>query len=306
MPYLTRPAVLFAGFLFFAEALRVSQRMEEEGVSRPPLTFPGATQATIHESTMVRLLKGCKRIDTARLVRRCSLFLAPIVCAFAVVAWLNFVRYGRLTPVYFDHELLNVAWRGRMQKWGLFGYHYFAKNLGIALTSLPWLPPKGGAAAFGAAFKINEHGLALWFTTPLYLWVLWPKALDDQPARKWLFVVLALSATIPALLGLAYQNSGWRQFGYRFSNDYSVLLFVLLAIGTRRMRGLFMAAALVERRVERVRGHHIRPVRIRSLLLSRWVPDDRLPTRLTQGGARQPGGRSLRSRIRGARGPLPD
>ena len=47
----------------------------------------------------------------------------------------------------------------------------------------------------------------------------------------------ALSAALPATMDLLYQNTGWRQFGYRFSNDYAVLLFVLLAVGARPMRG---------------------------------------------------------------------
>ena len=228
--WLTRPSIVLSGILFIAEALRVSLR--------------GGPPEMGRESLRGRLTESWRRLDVSALVRRCLLFVVPIACAFAVVAWLNFVRYGRLTPLYFDHELLSVAWRSRMLKWGLVGYHYLAKNMGIALTCLPWLPPRGGEAAFGAPFKINEHGLALWFTTPLYAWILWPKALDGQPARKWLYVVLVLSALGPAVFGLAYQNSGWRQFGYRFSNDYSILLFALLAIGRRPMRGLFAAAAI--------------------------------------------------------------
>jgi len=228
--WLTRPSIVFAGVLFAAEAVRVSLR---DGPA------PGSPQ-----SLTKRLKATWERLDVLALIRRCTLFLAPIVCALGVVAWLNFVRYDRLTPLYFDHELLTVAWRARMLKWGLVGYHYLAKNMGIALTSLPWLPPRDGGTAFGAPFKINEHGLALWVTTPLYLWVLWPKALDDQPARKWLYVTVTLAAVVPALFDLGYQNSGWRQFGYRFSNDYSVFLFALLAIGGRPMRGLFAAAAV--------------------------------------------------------------
>ena len=53
----------------------------------------------------------------------------------------------------------------------------------------------------------------------------------------------ALSAALPAAMDLLYQNSGWRQFGYRFSNDYAVLLFVLLAVGARPMRALFATFA---------------------------------------------------------------
>ncbi len=226
--YLTRPTMLAAAPLFALEALRVSVRggLPAEGPWRP------------------RIREAFSRLDVAALARRYSLFAAPILAAFAVVAWMNWSRYGRATPVYFDHQFLTVAWRGRMAKWGgMFSYHFLAKNLGIALTSLPWLPPRSEAAQFGAPFKINEHGLALWFTTPLYFWLLWPKRFDGQRDRKWLYVIVALSAAVPVAMGLLYQNSGWRQFGYRFSNDYAILLFVLLAIGARPMRYLFGIAA---------------------------------------------------------------
>jgi hypothetical protein len=40
-----------------------------------------------------------------------------------------------------------------------------------------------------------------------------------------------------------YQNTGWVQFGYRFSNDYAVFLFALLACGNFRLARLFWLAA---------------------------------------------------------------
>jgi len=225
--YLSRPPVLWTSLLFGLEALRVSIR---DGL---PLDGSPAT----------RMRQALARLDARALALRYSLFAAPILLAFAVMAWMNWTRYHRPSPFPFDHAFLTVAWRSRIAKWGLLGYHYLGKNLGIALTSLPWLPPKDGAAGFGAPLKVNEHGLALWFTTPLYFWLLWPKRFDGQPDRKWLYVTIAMSAALPATMDLLYQNTGWRQFGYRFSNDYSILLFVLLAIGARPMRFLFAAAA---------------------------------------------------------------
>lgn len=225
--WLSRPPIIWMSLLFALEALRVSLQggLPTEGTG------------------WQRVRQVIERLEGAALARRVALFSLPIVAAFALVAWMNFTRYGRPTPVYFDHEFLAVAWRGRMAKWGMVSYHFVAKNLGVSLTSLPWLPPPGGAPGFGAPFKINEHGLALWFTTPLYFWLLWPKRFDGEPDRRWLYVVAALSAALPAAMDLGYQNTGWRQFGYRFSNDYAVLLFVMLAVGARPMGRLFAAAA---------------------------------------------------------------
>jgi hypothetical protein len=87
-------------------------------------------------------------------------------------------------------------------------------------------------------FRINAHGLALWFTTPLYLWLLWPRRWTHLHAAFWLTVA---AVAIPTLF---YQNTGWVQFGYRFANDYSVFLFCLLAIGGYRLGTLFHLAAL--------------------------------------------------------------
>jgi hypothetical protein len=225
--YLSRPPVLWTSLLFGLEALRVS--------TRGGLPIDGTPFARVRQTL--------SRLDVRALARRYALFAAPILLAFAVMAWMNWTRYRRASPFPFDHAFLTVAWRSRIAKWGLLGYHYLGKNLGIALTSLPWLSPKDGVTEFGSPFKVNEHGLALWFTTPLYMWLLWPKRFDGQPDRKWLYVVVALSAALPATMDLLYQNTGWRQFGYRFSNDYCILLFVLLALGARPMRVLFAAAA---------------------------------------------------------------
>ena len=45
---------------------------------------------------------------------------------------------------------------------------------------------------------------------------------------------------VPTLL---YQNTGWVQFGYRFSNDYGLLVVALIAIAHRRLSRWFWVAA---------------------------------------------------------------
>jgi len=49
---------------------------------------------------------------------------------------------------------------------------------------------------------------------------------------------LWLCVAAVALPSLLYQNSGWVQFGYRFSLDYMALLIMLLAIGGRPLTWL--------------------------------------------------------------------
>ena len=184
-----------------------------------------------------------QKLDKRALAVRYAAFSAPILCILAVCSWSNFTRFHQWSPNAFGHEYLSVAWHDRMHKWGLFGYHYLAKNLGCLLTELPWLQPSGTHAALFARagvapFQINEHGLAFWFTMPIYFWLLLPRQ------RGWLSGVLLVSVLGPLAMDLLYQNTGWRQFGYRFSNDYSPLLFVLLAVGKNPLGWRFRTAAV--------------------------------------------------------------
>jgi hypothetical protein len=71
----------------------------------------------------------------------------------------------------------------------------------------------------------------------VYLWLVRPKKID------FLWTATAVAAAGPLLMNLLYQNSGWFQFGYRFSNDYAVFLFVLLAVSTRRFSRAFWVLA---------------------------------------------------------------
>jgi len=208
----TRPTLLLTSIFFGLEALRVCCT-DKGGLP---------TEGTFLE----RAEETWKRADLGTFLRKCIAFSVPILIAFAIMSWMNATRFHTMSP-FAGHEYLGIRWRPRIEKWGLFGYHYLGKNLGIMLTSLPWLPASGARAHGAPPFQINLHGLALWFTTPLYFWLFRPKK------TTWLYGSLAITAGVCALMNALYQNSGWRQFGYRFSNDYAILLFVMLALGGR-------------------------------------------------------------------------
>lgn len=243
----SRPSTMLLGVVFAIEALRIAT------AARGGLPAEGSLEA--------RLGALRTRVDFGLLARKVVPFAIPIAASIALASTSNYLRFGTMDPSAFGHEHLSVVWKGRIQAWGLFGYHYLPKNLGVMLTILPWRPPQhmacfeGQPLGFVASlvafvkglfgqhpactpFRINEHGLALWFTTPLYFWLFRPKS------RTYTFNLVALAAFLPFTLDLLYQNSGWRQFGYRFSNDYAVLLFVLLALGGRPMGALWKACAV--------------------------------------------------------------
>lgn len=203
LAFATRAPMIFAAPLFLSELLRAARASEAGGAG------------------------FIARHDVSRLARGLVAFALPIALVAALLLWHNHARFDdAFEPGY---RYLQIAWQKRIEKWGLFDYHYLARNLGVMLTSLPWISPSG--------LVINGHGLALWLTTPMYLWLLWPRR------RSSLVHALYGTAALVALPSLFYQNTGWVQFGYRFSNDFSVLLFMLLAIAGPALRGAFVLAA---------------------------------------------------------------
>jgi hypothetical protein len=162
-------------------------------------------------------------------------FGLPLAALLVLAMAHNFLRFHRVTD--FGYTYLTVGWQSRMVKWGLFSYHYLARNLGVILCSMPYVNLHPSPEA--ASLQINQHGLALWITSPFYFWLLWPQ--QRNVTTRWLYLT-AWAVAIPTLL---YQNSGQVQFGYRFSNDYAVFLFCLLAVGRRRLGWKFWAVGAV-------------------------------------------------------------
>lgn len=156
--------------------------------------------------------------------RSIARFALPVFAFAALGMAYNYARFHSFTE--FGHSYLDVRQQAQIEQWGLASYHYLARNLTVAFTLLPeWL----GHAPW---ISIGGHGLAMWFTTPLLLFVVWPR--DKPVIHRALWLTVALVA-IPSLL---YQNSGWVQFGYRFSLDYVVFLLMLIAIGGRPLNAL--------------------------------------------------------------------
>jgi hypothetical protein len=169
------------------------------------------------------------RLDRPRFLKGLAWFAAPVALVVALTLAHNQARFG--DPFEVGYRYLEVVWRGRIEKWGLFDYHYLGRNLAVILTSLPWLGDEE------TPVRISAHGLALWVTTPAYLYVLFPQV---RRAPHLALVLTTVAVLAPTLF---YQNSGWVQFGYRFSNDYAVFLFALLAVGGRRFGKLFYLLA---------------------------------------------------------------
>jgi hypothetical protein len=228
--FLTRVTTSLLGVFFVLELVRVAYQR------------PLPTDGPLDERIALVWRDLDRRVFFRTLVR----FALPVALALAFASWLNAARFNDPAPWAFGHDYLQVGWKTRIDRWGLFSFHFLPRNLSVMLASLPWKPapaePRATLELLGMRFQvahwmISGHGLALWFTTPVYLWLVRAKRLD------FLWASAGLAALGPCIANLLYQNSGWFQFGYRFSNDYAVFLFVLLAISRPRLSRAFWFAA---------------------------------------------------------------
>jgi len=217
LAFMCRPTVLFLAPFFVIEVTRAARNAD-------------AVACSTAKSAFGRAWVWLRGVALRGAFIRLAWFALPLLAVGAVAMWMNNARFE--DPLEFGHSYLQVRWRERIERWGLFNYHYFGKNLAVFLAAVPWL------TLFWPYYKISRHGLALWITTPNLLAALWPKRSTTT------MVGLTIATLAVMILNLCYQNTGWIQFGYRFALDYLPFVFVLLALGGRRFGWGFWTMAI--------------------------------------------------------------
>jgi hypothetical protein len=167
----------------------------------------------------------------ARLFGKLWKCVVPAAALLLLLFAYNHARFDRFTV--FGHEYLNISWKERLERWGLFNYHFLSRNLACALVLLPKI------LAAHPWVQYSRHGMSLFVTSPNLAWLFGRR--EPSPLGPGLWIAI-LAVALPSLL---YQNSGYQQFGYRFSNDYIVYLLVLLAVGGQRFGLLFKALVVL-------------------------------------------------------------
>jgi hypothetical protein len=216
---LTKQPAWVAGLLLGLAALaRLPVGLALPFVLAAQLGFPG--------------LAALRSVDRGALVRTIVVFgLGLAVPAIVYIAF-NLVRWGTILdqsyvaipgvledPIYAKHGILSPWYIPR----NVFAILFRSWNY---VDDAPWLQP-------------SWWGLGIFLTTPLYLWLL--KARPRTPMVAWALLATAI-VSIPII---THGNVGITQFGYRFSLDFQLLLFVILATVVARGWTRLMAAAAV-------------------------------------------------------------
>ncbi|CAN5511452.1 hypothetical protein BH10CHL1_BH10CHL1_42400 [soil metagenome] len=162
----------------------------------------------------------------------------PPLVAIAALLLYNKARFGN--PLDFGYLTENVADRLKelLDTYGQFNLHYVAKNFWAMWLAGPqwdaklnfWVP--------------DGQGMSLLLTTPALIYLVRARRPSALTISAWVAVVTLL---VPLLL---YYNTGWYQFGYRFSLDFMTPVMVLLAIAagertTWSLRALILVGVVV-------------------------------------------------------------
>ncbi len=164
-------------------------------------------------------------------LRKLGLFALGAAPLASLAAAYNLYRFGSLGE--FGHRFLyNNRVNVDIDRYGLFHWVYLPRNLEAAFLKLPKLSLEPLRLGY------DPHGLTLLLTLPLLVFLLVPKT---RPRLHW---PLWLTVAVCALPGLFYQNTGYMQFGFRFSLDYTPYLLLLFAVGgwSLRHRGVLAVA----------------------------------------------------------------
>lgn len=242
LPAAVRGEVWFTAHVVGALALCVLAGASAHGVERPwlagvALGLGAITRTPLALAAALPLLDAL--LPEGRPVARAALgaalrrlaIVALAAAPFATFALaLNAARFG--DPLEFGHRLLHAnRVLPVLATHGLFSLQYLPRNLEAALLLLPRLQ------AAWPPLVHDPRGMSLLVTTP-------PLALLAA-AHRWHrgLLPIALPAALLAVPGLLYMNTGWVQFGHRFSLDWLPLGFVLLAQLDWPARASFWALA---------------------------------------------------------------
>ena len=156
-------------------------------------------------------------------------FAVPLLLTGLLLAAYNFARFGDfLNNGYLlaNQALLNP-------EYGSFSWHYVARNIYQYLLRVPEL------SAHWPYLILTDHGLSLLATTPAVV-LLFRRGWSERAPEAKLLGRLALAAcAMTFALYLCYFWDGWRQFGSRYTLDFTPFLIVALALRNDPRPGLW-------------------------------------------------------------------
>lgn len=198
---------------------------EYAGSNRPAVVglFAGLAILARPTTAFASLFFAFPHIRRSRLGELARLAVGPIAAVLLLVIY-NYARFGSLTEFAYDRMILHGQGKQLMETHGQFNPVFVLRNFFWFFLA----PPAGREDGAFPWLGYDPRGLSLFVATPamIYLFAALVQIRQKTVVRH--AAGAALCCLIPLLL---YYNSGYWQFGHRFSMDYLPSLMILLIVG---------------------------------------------------------------------------
>ncbi|MEK7580972.1 MAG: hypothetical protein AAB512_01695 [Patescibacteria group bacterium] len=198
------------------------------------LSLAFITRATYLGLTLFFLLEIIRTRKQEGLAKPLIYFLIPLFVSVLSLSYYNNLRFHSFFDTGYTRNVTVVNSPTSNFVKGAFGIWHVPGNLYALLVASPEAI-KNTTVDFVLKFpylKVNGIGLAIWFTSPLFVYLI--------KAKRRPYTSSAILGTIALLVpSLLYFGIGTTQYGYRYSLDFIPLLFIILLSAFRERLPLF-------------------------------------------------------------------
>ena len=202
-------------------------------LSRPP---------TLFSALFYLLFVLSKERAIQPILKKLIPFGLMLIGSVAIMLAYNQLRFGNPLDFGYGYVTGTNALVRTFALSGGFNTRYMPCNIYVSLfgtpnINLPLLPGVNEVCSylepinhdFGKLSKFfNPLGMSIFLTTPAFLLIFRAKLRDDLVVPAWAGMIGIL---IPLWM---YHTTGWVQFGYRYTTDFMVFLFVLLSCAIKQ------------------------------------------------------------------------
>jgi hypothetical protein len=165
---------------------------------------------------------AAERRQRAQFFYRQLAFFLPLLVSIGLMLVYNKLRFDSFLDFGYSNMSVNQALAANLHTYGQFNIHFLGTDLRYMLFEPFFLSRHFPFLSF------NPQGTGIFFTMPVLIFAFF--AFRERKSRP-LAVGLALACLLTMMPLLLYFNTGWVQFGARFSLDFLPLALLLAILG---------------------------------------------------------------------------
>ena len=146
--------------------------------------------------------------------------LLPVFVMGLLFLEYNFIRFNSPFELGIRYHQMALVFLDDFHKYGAFNLHYLPTNFYYQYIHYP--------------FPINKETLmggSLFLLSPVFLYAFMGMIREYRNPNIWLWTISIVATSIPILL---LMGTGWKQFGPRYTFDFTIPLLLLTASGVQR------------------------------------------------------------------------